>query len=200
MSDSRELLLTAAAEEFAKHGPKGTRVQDIVKAAGVNERMIYHHFGSKEGLYTAVMKDQRSRLGAAWQPILEQALTLEPYEGMRLALGGFFETLLNRPQVAAMFVHEALGNGPLGLPEGVQGFPEQLRTLYERGQAEKVFPAEVPFEVAYGTAIGALIAMIIFAPRMADFARAGFAEPGLDTDPVRLREQVVRQLLDGMTG
>jgi hypothetical protein len=42
--------------------------------------------------------------------------------------------------------------------------------------------------------------MIIFAPRMADFTQARFVKAGLDTDPVRLRDQVVRQLLDGMTG
>src|SRR4030081_544040 len=74
MSDSRAVLLEAAAEEFAKHGPKGTRIQAIVRAAGVNERMIYHHFGSKDGLYTAVMQDQRYRLGAAWRPVIEQAM------------------------------------------------------------------------------------------------------------------------------
>lgn len=48
-SESRPILLAAAAEQFAKYGSRGTRVQDIVNAAGINQRMIYHHFGSKEG-------------------------------------------------------------------------------------------------------------------------------------------------------
>ncbi len=60
MPDSRSALLVAAAEEFARRGLQGTRVQAIVKRAGVNERMIYHHFGNKEGLYRAVLEPSGS--------------------------------------------------------------------------------------------------------------------------------------------
>jgi len=195
MSESRAVLLAAAAEQFAKYGPRGTRVQDIVTAAGINERMIYHHFGSKDGLYAEVMREQRRWLGEAWQPVLEKAVTMDPYPGMQLALSGFFDALLARPQVAALLAHEGLGDAPLALPEGVRGLPEPVRSLYERGQAEGVFPAEVPFWIAYGTAVSCLIAMAIFAPRFTELA-----ETGLETDPARFRDQVVGQLLNGMTG
>ena len=195
MSDSKAILLEAAAEQFAKHGPKGTRVQDIVEAAGINERMIYHHFGSKAGLYAAVMREQRMRLGEAWRPALEKAVSMDPYRGMQLVLGSFFDALLARPQIAALFMHEGLGDAPLALPEGVTGLPGPVRWLYERGQAEGVFAAEVPFEFAYATAVSCMVAMTVFAPRIADLAGTR-----LDTDPARLRDQVVGQLLNGMTG
>jgi AcrR family transcriptional regulator len=195
MSESRAILLAAAAGQFARYGPRGTRVQDIVHAAGINERMIYHHFGSKDGLYAEVMREQRTRLGEAWQPALEKAVTMDPYPGMRLALGSFFDALLARPQVAALLAHEGLGDAPLALPEGVSGLPEPVRSLYERGQAEGVFSAGVPFGVAYATAVSCLIALAIFAPRFTELA-----ETGLETDPARFRDQVVGQLLNGMTG
>lgn len=111
--------------------------------------MIYHHFGSKDGLYAEVMREQRAMLGAAWQPVLEQAVTMEPYEGMRLALGGFFDALLARPQVAALLTHEGLGDAPLALSEGVRGLPAPVRSVYERGQADGVFSPGVPFGPAY---------------------------------------------------
>jgi AcrR family transcriptional regulator len=195
MSDSKAILLAAAAEQFAKYGPKGTRVQDIVKAAGINERMIYHHFGSKDGLYAEVMRDQRWRLGLAWHRILEKAATMDPYPGMHMALAGFFDALLAQPQVAALFVHEALGDAPIALPEGVAGLPEPVRFLYERGQAEGLFSAGVPFEVAYATAISSLIAMSVFGPRFTELVKTGLAN-----DPARLRDQIVGQVLNGMTG
>ena len=195
MSDSKAILLAAAAEQFARHGPRGTRVQDIVQAAGINERMIYHHFGSKDGLYAEVMRDQRARLGEAWWPALEKAVTMDPYPGMQLALGSFFDALLARPQVAALFVHEALGDAPIAVPDAVTGLPEPVRSLYERGQAEGVFAAGVPFETAYAIAISSLIAMTVFGPRYAEIVKTG-----LDTDPPRLRDRVVTQLLHGMTG
>ena len=142
MTDSRTALLAAAAEQFAKHGPKGTRVQDIVKSAGVNERMIYHHFGSKDGLYRAVMQEQRVRLGTDWTPALEKAVTLDPLDGMRLALSGFLNALLAHPQAAALLMHEGLSGLPLAMPEGAEGFPAPVRSLYVRGQAEGAFPVE----------------------------------------------------------
>jgi AcrR family transcriptional regulator len=195
MSDSRAILLAAAAEQFAKYGPRGTRVQDIVQAAGINERMIYHHFGSKDGLYAAVMREQRLRLGEAWWPALQKAAATDPYPGMRLALGSFLDALLARPQMAALLAHEGLGDAPVALPEGVTGPPTPILSLYERGQAEGVFPANVPFAMAYATAISCLIAMVIFAPRFAELV-----ETGLAADPARFRDQVVDQLLNGMTG
>jgi AcrR family transcriptional regulator len=165
------------------------------QAAGINERMIYHHFGSKNGLYAAVMRDQRARLGETWRPALEKAVTMDPYPGMRLALGSFFDALLARPQMAALVMHEGLGDAPIAIPEGVTGLPEPVRSLYERGQAEGVFPAGVPFEIAYATAISCLIAMTVFGPRFTELVKTG-----PKTDPARLRDQVVGQLLNGMTG
>jgi AcrR family transcriptional regulator len=184
----------AAAGEFAKYGPRGTRVQDIVKAAGVNERMIYHHFGSKDGLYRAVMQDQRMRLAVTWWPVLEKAVTLDPLDGMRLALNGFFDAVLAMPQAVALLVHEALGEAPIAMPDGAEGLPEPVRALYERGQAEGVFGAEVTFEVAYTVAISTLITLSVFGPRLTEYVQTG-----LETDPELLRDQVVGQVLNGMT-
>jgi AcrR family transcriptional regulator len=64
-----------------------------VTAVGINKRMIYQHFGSKAGLYAAVMRDQRARPGEAWQPTLEKAVTMDPYPGMQRSLGSFFDPL-----------------------------------------------------------------------------------------------------------
>ena len=196
MSDSKEILLTAAAEQFAKFGARGTRVQDIVKAAGVNERMIYHHFGSKDALYRAVMEDQRTRLGSTWTPALEKAVTMEPYAGMRLALHGFLDALHAVPQAAALLIHEALGDAPLAVPQQPQDMLKPLRDLYERGQAEGVFAASVPFQVAYAVAVSTLLAMAAFGFRrfteyVDEWQGSGSGTP---------RDHVVTQILNGMTG
>ncbi|MFC6885094.1 MULTISPECIES: TetR/AcrR family transcriptional regulator [Actinomadura] len=194
MSDSRALLLEAASEEFARNGLKGTRVQAIVKRAGVNERMIYHHFGSKEGLYKAVVDALRLGIGESWIPALERAMRMEPYDGMRTALGGLFDALRDRPRLVSLLMHEWLsGDETSSLPDPAE-LPLPLRELYEAGREDGVFARDVPFEVAYGTVIGALVSLTIFAPR---FARS---MGGLADDRELLRDQVIGQLLDGMTG
>jgi AcrR family transcriptional regulator len=197
MTDSRSALLAAAAEEFARHGPKGARIQAIVERAGVNERMIYHHFGSKDGLYAAVLEAQASGLIEAWRRIVEEAAEMEPYEGMRRALTGFAELQAARPLLVALSLHEALGGWrTLPLPTAdVAPFPK-LRELYERGQRQGVFRADCPFEVAHGVAMSALVGSAVIARRGTEVLKAA----GLDTDLAGLRDQIVGQLLDGMTG
>jgi TetR/AcrR family transcriptional regulator len=53
---TRARILAAATKEFAAHGFSGARVERIVDDARCNMRMIYHHFGSKEALYIAVLE------------------------------------------------------------------------------------------------------------------------------------------------
>jgi len=58
---TRRAILEAAIHEFAARGYAGGRTDAIAAAAGINKRMLYHYFGSKEGLYAAVLQE---RLGA----------------------------------------------------------------------------------------------------------------------------------------
>lgn len=49
----RDRLLAAALDLFPRWGFATTRVEDIVTAAGVTTPVLYHHFGTKAGLYVA---------------------------------------------------------------------------------------------------------------------------------------------------
>jgi TetR/AcrR family transcriptional regulator len=53
---TREAILKAAQDEFAEKGLSGGRVNIIARKSGANKRMIYHYFGSKEGLYLAALE------------------------------------------------------------------------------------------------------------------------------------------------
>ena len=59
---TRAKILRAGRKVFAEKGPHGAGVDEIAEAAGVNKRMIYHYFGSKEGLYLAVLQSVYGRL------------------------------------------------------------------------------------------------------------------------------------------
>jgi AcrR family transcriptional regulator len=54
MADGRRALLDAARVEFAARGYAATSVRDILARAGLTPPALYHHFGSKAGLYAAV--------------------------------------------------------------------------------------------------------------------------------------------------
>ncbi len=53
---TRARILDAAATEFAAKGISGARIDDIAERARANKRMLYYYFGSKEGLFRAVLR------------------------------------------------------------------------------------------------------------------------------------------------
>ena len=57
---TRAKILSAARDEFCGMGFNGARVDDIADRAKVNKRLLYHYFGNKEALYSAVLLDARS--------------------------------------------------------------------------------------------------------------------------------------------
>ncbi|MCX2932893.1 TetR family transcriptional regulator [Mycobacterium sp. CVI_P3] len=46
-------ILGAARDEFAQHGSAGTTIRAVARAADVDPALVYHYFGSKEGLLDA---------------------------------------------------------------------------------------------------------------------------------------------------
>jgi AcrR family transcriptional regulator len=50
-------ILVAAREEFCERGLDGARVDRIAETANANKRLLYHYFGNKEELYSAVLHD-----------------------------------------------------------------------------------------------------------------------------------------------
>ena len=96
--DTQDAILRAATRVFAKHGFSGGRVEQISRAAKSHDRMIYYYFGSKEGLYIAVLEDLYRRFNEA-----EAALKLnteEPEQAL-IAVIGFIWIYYQRNQSKA---------------------------------------------------------------------------------------------------
>jgi AcrR family transcriptional regulator len=54
---TRSAILQAALEEFSEVGHSGARVDRIAERAGVSKPMIYDHFGDKDGIYAAALRE-----------------------------------------------------------------------------------------------------------------------------------------------
>jgi AcrR family transcriptional regulator len=55
-SDTREAILAAARERFARHGYDRTRIRDVADDAGVDAALVHYFFKSKDGLFVAAMQ------------------------------------------------------------------------------------------------------------------------------------------------
>lgn len=59
---TRERLLDAAERLFADRGLDAVSVRDVTDAAGANSAAVHYHFGSKQGLATAVLERRMEQL------------------------------------------------------------------------------------------------------------------------------------------
>jgi AcrR family transcriptional regulator len=99
---SRDRILEGAAEEFATSGFAGARIDRISRRTRLNVRMIYYHFGSKRGLYRAVLQSIYEQMAR----ILEVTKRAEDPTGA--ALGMYFDLLTEHPRFADVLVREIL--------------------------------------------------------------------------------------------
>lgn len=61
---TREQLMVQAARLFAERGFSGVSLEDIAKAAGFTKGAVYSHFGSKEQVFLAAVRNTIERLDA----------------------------------------------------------------------------------------------------------------------------------------
>ncbi|MFF7006450.1 TetR family transcriptional regulator [Streptomyces fimicarius] len=138
---TRERILTAAMEEFARHGIAGARVDRIAKLARTSKERVYAYFRGKEALYTAVATRE--------YVVIAEATQLDPSDLPGYA-GRLFDYFAARPD------HQRLiAWGRLELPGTtvVADDPDQtviarkIDQLHQAQQAGQLDPAWDPADV-----------------------------------------------------
>lgn len=105
----RERLLHTANKLFAENGYRGTTVDQIVEAAKVNKRMVYHYFKSKEGLYHAVLIEAYRGLEVIEVDTFSHAEGIDALtEKLVRAYFGFLEA---HPEFVRLILWENLNDG-----------------------------------------------------------------------------------------
>lgn len=87
--NTRAKILNVAIQEFSRHGLSGARIDEIAAETGANKGMIYYYFGSKEGLYLAVLEESYRRMRS-----IEAGLKLDdlpPEDALRRLVGFTFD-------------------------------------------------------------------------------------------------------------
>jgi AcrR family transcriptional regulator len=82
---TRDLLLDAAKDVFARRGFEGASLEEIAEAAGYTRGAIYKHFGSKEELFLAVNKRWNESFLEAFVESIDPATPIEELDLASLA-------------------------------------------------------------------------------------------------------------------
>lgn len=129
-------LIAAGTELFSAHGFDGASVRDITRRAGANLAAIGYHFGSKQGLWMAVLE---SRLGPLREAMAEAAAGEGPaLERIERAVRALFAYAREHPEMNGLMLHVLASAPPLPPPalETIQFNSGTMRSLIETGQRE----------------------------------------------------------------
>jgi AcrR family transcriptional regulator len=136
-------ILDAAAEEFAQHGPRGARTDDIAERTNTSKRMIYYYFGSKDALYEAVLRETYVRIRTS-EVHLGLAVK-EPVEALVALIRATLDHYERNPQLARIVAMENIVRQGRTLAEmdGVQELNrtalDTLTDVLRRGREAGVF-------------------------------------------------------------
>ena len=144
-------ILEVATSEFANKGLSGARIDEIAAATRTSKRMIYYYFGSKEGLYVAVLEEAYRRMRAIEGELhLED---LEPEAALRKLVGFTFDHHQGNIAYIRLVMSENMQRGEyLAQSETIQELNvpaiRAIESLYKRGVAKKIFrPALDPIDI-----------------------------------------------------
>jgi TetR/AcrR family transcriptional regulator len=106
---TREMILNGALVEFAEKGFDGARIDDIALRAGVNKNLLYHHYGSKDGLFSALLERTYATIRARQKDL--QLRDLDPAEGMRRLVVFTGRIWVQYPEFLRLLQSENLNGG-----------------------------------------------------------------------------------------
>lgn len=69
--DTRARILEAAREAFSENGYDGASIRQIVTKAGANVASVNYHFGNKDALYEAVVKETISDMSSRLDDVVQ---------------------------------------------------------------------------------------------------------------------------------
>ena len=138
----RKELVEAAKAEFANHGFAGARVQRIADRTNSNKALLYGYFGSKQGLYLAVLEnlyeDIRGRECALDLQALPPVVALETLVtftfGYYVENPDFVAILSNENLLGARFLRNSDRILAMNTP-----IVDALTDIVRRGQADGLF-------------------------------------------------------------
>jgi len=105
---TRKRLLAAAIEQFARLSFDDVAASDIAEQAGVAHGVLFHHFGSKRGIFLEAMRETARRLDAGHA----KARDLPAGERARAWLDAHFRFLAEHRDLSLRLVLGGRGSDP----------------------------------------------------------------------------------------
>jgi TetR/AcrR family transcriptional regulator len=106
---TREMILNGALAEFSEKGFDGARTDEIALRAGVNKNLLYHHYRSKDGLFSALLERTYATIRARQKDL--ELRGMDPAEGMRKLVVFTGRIWIQYPEFLRLLQSENLNGG-----------------------------------------------------------------------------------------
>lgn len=149
--DRRELILSSAAEMFARQGIGATTVREIADAVGVLSGSLYHHFASKDAIVDEVLSGYLDAIRERYAEMLDS--DMNPADRLRALVLTSLQVAENQPHATAIYQNEL--HYLRGHPrfEYVQSAATEVQKTWlqviEAGVADGSFRADIAPRVFY---------------------------------------------------
>ena len=151
---SKERILVQATREFAAKGFDGARVDRIAAKSGLSKNMLYHWFGSKEGLYVAVLEQMYETIRERQQDFALRGG--DPVEAMRQLIAHIYSALIATPEAIWLLNDENLHKGKhvkrsTRIRELYNPLMDTISEILTHGQDQGVFRTDIDPAIFYVT-------------------------------------------------
>ncbi len=167
----------AAVSIFAQKGFDATSMREIAAAANVDAALIAYQFGSKLGLWKAIVSELGARLFAELASSARCSAGTSPAESLRNAMLVFIDFALRNPEFPNFLLRDAKrAEGHARYLEGTLARPlfdhyrRLIETAHAAGQLCVAWPAMVILHFSYGVSvmISRRELLVSHAPELAD--------------------------------
>ncbi|MBC3252496.1 TetR family transcriptional regulator [Serratia fonticola] len=141
MEETRATLLVTARNVFREHGYAETSMDELTAQAGLTRGALYHHFGDKKGLLTAVVEQIDAEMDARLQLISDTAE--DAWEGFLRRCRAYLDMALE-PEFQRIVLRDARavlgGASPDSQRHCVESMRRLIDNLIQQGIVAKVDP------------------------------------------------------------
>ncbi len=160
--DTREQLLKTASKLFGEKGFEAVSTRELAKAADVNIAMIAYYFGSKEGLFKAMIEERfpktmaqirniKKQEGSAWDKI---SAVIDLYLEKIMGDGSFHKLVFRELSLEQRPEHREL------ILSGIEKNWEVIKMYIREGQESGDFKEDIDIELTIASVFGTIFQLI----------------------------------------
>ena len=182
---TRDQILDAAEQLFARQGFAATTIKQIGAAAGVNSALLYYYFDDKETLYREMLRRIMSGFVAIGTELLAHATA--PDEGIRALVRLQAEVMTTRPHVPRLIARELVDHEAAHAEQEIARLAAStfrtLCNLIEHGQRAGMFRRDLAPQFAAISIVSQLVYFNIARPAVGILL--GYGPKGVPSETAR---------------